>query len=88
MTRIVISNTIDQAMMEMKDRKKLEIDEVMNGSKMREKLSVEDLMRLFGKVKEDENGVPFIFTDEPNDPHLRQANVESDDEMGFMGNEE
>jgi hypothetical protein len=86
--KLVVKNTIDQAMMAVKERKQIEIDEVMSNSKMKEKLTVEDLMRLFGKVEEDEDGKPFIFADEPEDAHLRLANVDDEDEMGFMGNEE
>ena len=92
MTRFVVKNTIDCAMMAMKERKQIEIDEVMNSSKMREKLSVEDLMRLFGKVGEDDEGKPFIFADGPNgydeDEHLRVPRPDEDDEERFMGNEE
>lgn len=86
--KLVVKNTIDQAMMAVKERKQIEIDDVMNSNRMKEKLTVEDLMRLFGKVEEDEEGKPFIFADEPDDAHLRLTNVDDEDEMGFMGNEE
>jgi SNF2 family DNA or RNA helicase len=88
LVKLVVKNTIDQAMMAVKERKQIEIDDCMNSSKMKEKLNVEDLLRLFGKVEEDEEGVPFIFADEPEDEHLRLANVDDEDEMGFMGNDE
>lgn len=88
MTRIVISNTIDQAMMELKERKKVEIDEVMNSSRMRDKLTVDDLLRLFGRVGSDEQGNPFIFAEETSDDHLRHAERDDNDEADFMGNDE
>ena len=87
LVKLVVKNTIDQAMVAVKDRKQIEIDDCMDSSKMKEKLTVEDLMRLFGRVEEDEEGVPFIFADEPEDEHLRLANVDDEDEMGFMGND-
>ena len=42
MTRFVVKNTIDAAMMATKDRKQVEIDKAMNSSS-KERLSVEDL---------------------------------------------
>lgn len=55
------------------------------------KVDVKELMRLFGKVEEDEDGRPFIFAEgtdryDENDPH-RLAEDDENDEMGFMGNE-
>lgn len=75
-------------------RKDQDIDAVMNDEKRKEALNVEDLMRLFGEVREDEGGKPFIFAQEPEEfdggdqEHLRVAAVDSDDEEAFMGNEE
>lgn len=63
MTRFVVENTIDAAMMEMKERKELEIDTVMENPRLKEKLSVEELMRMFGEVRTDEGGRPFIFAE-------------------------
>ena len=94
MTRFVVKNTIDAAMMAMKERKQIEIDEVMDDSKRKEKLSVDDLMRLFGPVDKDSEGKPFIFAEgadqyDDGDPeHMRLPNVDSDDEEQMMGNEE
>lgn len=63
----------------------------MNDSKRKETLSVQDLMRLFGEVREDGEGKPFIFAQEPDadegKEHLRYARADSDDEEVFMGNE-
>lgn len=89
MTRLVVKNTIDAALVAIKERKQMEIDEVMDDSKRREKLSVHDLLRLFGPVGEDEEGKPFIFADgndEGGPEHLRLANIDEDDEEQRMGN--
>lgn len=74
--------------MATKDRKQVDIDAVMQS---KGKLDVRDLMRLFGKVGDDEEGHPFIFAEgadryDENDP-TRLAEDDEDDEMGFMGNE-
>jgi hypothetical protein len=80
MTRLVIKNTIDQSMMDLKERKRVEIDEVMSSNKLKDKLSVRDLMGLFNPVAEDEEGVPFIFADEElGEPSGLNAD---DEEMG------
>lgn len=63
MTRFVVENTIDAAMMEMKERKEMEIDTVMENPRLKEKLTVEELMRMFGEVRTDEGGRPFIFAE-------------------------
>lgn len=89
MTRFVVKNTIDAAMMQMKERKQVEIDEVMDDSKRNEKLTVEDLMRLFGNVGQDGEGRSFIFAEgDDEDEHLRLPNIDSEDEEQMMGNEE
>jgi hypothetical protein len=80
MTRLVIKNTIDQSMMDLKERKRVEIDEVMSSERLKDKLSVQDLMSLFNPVAMDEEGVPFIFADEElGDPSGLNAD---DEEMG------
>jgi SNF2 family DNA or RNA helicase len=89
LTRFVCRNSIDEAMMQVKERKQIEIDELMNNSKLREKLTVQDLMRLFGKVEEDEDGKPFIFADERSDDGIpRLADLDEDNEFGFMNSDE
>ena len=88
LTRFVCRNTIDEAMMQVKERKQIEIDELMNNSKLREKLTVEDLMRLFGKVEEDEEGRPFIFADARSDDGIPRADGDDDNEFGFMNTDE
>lgn len=68
-------------------RKEKEIKAVMDDQKRKEVLDVNDLMRLFGEVGEDEEGVPFIYTQSDGDEHLRRPNRDSDDEAGYMGND-
>lgn len=65
----------------------------MNDDRRKESLTVTDLMRLFGPVKEGEDGKPFIFAQgadniDEGEEHLRFAQEDSDDEEAFMGNEE
>lgn len=87
MLRLIVKNTIDTAMMAMKQRKQMEIDEIMEMKK--DSISVHDLLRLFGNVGEDSEGRPFIFADEDDEPeHLRLPAIDEEDEMQFMGNEE
>jgi SNF2 family DNA or RNA helicase len=69
--RFVVKNSIDAALMSIKERKQLEIDEIMDSAKLKEKLSVKELMSLFGEVGEDEEGRAFIFADEDENEHLR-----------------
>ena len=75
--------------MQVKERKQIEIDELMNNSKLREKLNIQDLMRLFGKVEEDEEGKPFIFADERSDDGFpRLADLDVDNEFRFMNSDD
>ena len=94
MTRLVIKGSIDAALMQMKDRKQIEIDEVMQDAKRHDKLTVHDLMRLFGDLGEDSEGKPFIFAEEAEGygggdiEHPKLINTDREDEEMFMGNEE
>ena len=45
MLRLCVQNSIDEHLMDMKERKNEEIDAVMDPSKLQEKLEVKDLMR-------------------------------------------
>ena len=88
MTRLVVRNSIDEAMMAIKERKKIEIDQVMSSAKLHERLSVEDLMRLFGnEVGEDEEGRPFIYADGDGNQRPRVAEDETAGDEGYMGDE-
>lgn len=61
MTRLVVKNTIDEAILALQDSKQISIDDAMDESKRKEKISTNELMRLFGKVVADDKGRPFIF---------------------------
>lgn len=88
--RLVVRNSIDEAIFALQQTKQESIDIAIDGER-KEKLSITELMRLFGKVHEDDNGRPFIFAhdeesdDEDNDstnhpaPH-RAAERTSDEE--------
>ncbi|EME40686.1 hypothetical protein DOTSEDRAFT_177817 [Dothistroma septosporum NZE10] len=87
MTRFVIRNSIDAAMMAVKDRKQVEIDAVMENSS-KQSLSVNDLMRLFGnKVGEDNDGRPFIFPDAEDDEEWLHREDDEENEDNDMGND-
>ncbi|KAK0316053.1 hypothetical protein LTR82_012346 [Friedmanniomyces endolithicus] len=83
-TKFVVKNTIDSAMMVMKERKQVVIDEAMSDSRKRD-LSVKELMKLFGPVDEDDEGNPFIFAEEDgSEEHLRVPNLDENDEEQDM----
>ncbi|EME78733.1 uncharacterized protein MYCFIDRAFT_78429 [Pseudocercospora fijiensis CIRAD86] len=88
MTRFVVENSIDSAMMAMKERKEREIDEVMENPRLREHLSVEELLGLFGDVGRGEGGRAFVFAKETegDGDGERFLEVEGEGEGG-MGNE-
>lgn len=48
--RLVVKNSIEQNMMNIKRRKDAEIDAAMRGSDEQRPLGIEDLVRLFGEV--------------------------------------
>ncbi|KAK5748859.1 hypothetical protein LTS12_021097 [Elasticomyces elasticus] len=88
--RMVVKNTVDAAMMDMKERKQIEIDGAMDDSKGRD-LPVSELLRLFGDVGEDAEGKPFIWAQDDgagNQEHLRMPNLDMDDEARVMADEE
>ncbi|KAK6392827.1 hypothetical protein LTR65_002908 [Meristemomyces frigidus] len=86
MTRFVVKNTIDAAMMAMKERKQIDIDEVMDDGKRKHAPDVHDLMRLFGATGIDGDGRPFIFA-EGGDQYDGLVDDDEEDEEHFMGNE-
>ncbi|PIA88970.1 DNA repair protein RAD5 [Cercospora beticola] len=88
MTRFVVENTIDAAMMALKEKKEKEIDEVMENPRLKEKLTVEELLRMFGEVRHDEGGQPFIFAEgvENEEDHDR-FREEDDENEEFIVNE-
>ncbi|KAK5160796.1 hypothetical protein LTS14_001809 [Recurvomyces mirabilis] len=86
---LVVKNTIDAAMVAMKERKQVEIDEIMEDPKRNERPTSAQLMKLFGPVGE-EDGHPFIFPngEDEDNAHLRVPNVDKEDETRELGNEE
>jgi hypothetical protein len=65
LTRFCVKNSVDERLIEMQERKEKEIDSVMKedaGAKA-SKMGIRDLMRLFGNIRDDEEGRPFIMTD-------------------------
>lgn len=60
MVRLVVRNTIDEAIFALQATKQEAIDAAMDGERD-ETVTIAELMRPFGRVHEDENGRPFIF---------------------------
>ncbi|RMY70605.1 hypothetical protein D0863_05687 [Hortaea werneckii] len=87
MVRFVVSNTIDSAMMAMKERKTEEIDQVMEEARKKDIPDVSELLRLFGEVGEDDEGHAFIFVDDPKENEARHAESEEENEEGVLANE-
>ena len=56
MLHLGISNTIDERMEAIKKDKQLKIDAMVDENEVRKRLSVQDMLRLFGKVEQDEEG--------------------------------
>lgn len=66
----------------------------MENPRLKERLSVEELMEMFGDVRQDGNGKPFIIADVDEDDedgegmeeHFRYRGGDDDEDDG-MGNE-
>ena len=91
MARLVIKGSIDEAIYSLQGMKQFSIDQALDDSQRKERLGINELMRLFGQVREDDEGRPFIFAhedefDDKDDdsshstPPPRAANHASDDE--------
>jgi hypothetical protein len=98
MARLVIKGSIDEAIYALQGSKQEAIDAALDDSQRKERLSINDLMRLFGQVREDDQGNPFIFAheDELDDkddnssqftPPPRAAEHASDEEGDGMDDE-
>lgn len=68
LTRICVKNTVDEWLIDMQERKQKEIDSVMKEDipTRAGKMKVKDVMQLFGRVADDENGRPYILVDDPD----------------------
>lgn len=73
MTRLVVKNTIDEAIMALQESKQVDIDAAMDESRRKEKISPAELLRLFGKVTKDETGRPFVFAHRDGDEEERKV---------------
>lgn len=81
MTRFAVRNTVDEAMINMQERKEEEIDEVINDVKGRRdnRLPMIEMLRLFGETREDTLGRPFILVD--NIAEATHVDPDSDEEL-------
>lgn len=88
MTRILVRNSIDEAIMALQDKKELSIDAVMELGR-EEKVSLPELMQLFGKVVHDKSGRPYIFAEgevnEADDENTRPPGYAADCESDAEG---
>ncbi|KAM0717592.1 hypothetical protein Q7P37_007444 [Cladosporium fusiforme] len=73
MARLVVRNSIDEAIVALQDSKQIDIDAAMDESRRKEKLSNEELMGLFGTVTKDDQGRPFVHAHQPHDDDEREG---------------
>ncbi|OJD35651.1 dna repair protein rad5 [Diplodia corticola] len=79
MTRFAVAGTIDEKLINMQVAKQEQIDRVMGDSgEPRENLTMHQMMRLFGPVKEDEQGRSFVIVEDRET--LPRFNADSEDE--------
>lgn len=87
LSRLVVKNTIDEAIMALQESKQIDIDAAMEESRKTSKLNPEELLGLFGKVTKDDKGRPFVFAHHGDDEgqeaqRLQPAPEHSSDEEG------
>jgi len=86
MTRLIAADTVDDEMVLMQQKKDKEINGVMVNEKLKGKLTFTELMGLFGKVGEDEQGRSFILVEEDKNKKSRVERFgEEDEEGGYLG---
>ncbi|QIW99175.1 hypothetical protein AMS68_004693 [Peltaster fructicola] len=90
LTRLVVKGTIDEDMMNLKNRKLQEINPVLEDERAT-KPTLKELVRLFGSADENGDGTEFIFPGIRDafaeDDHLRVIDYDSEDEYREMGND-
>lgn len=80
LTRLAVQKTIDSALIDMQERKKNEIADVMEGTgKSREKITMRELLELFGPVREDGKGTPYIVIENEKDTNPNPIDDEEDE---------
>ena len=62
--RMVVNDSVDQKLLKMQKRKSDECGKAMDNRDTLFKMSVEDLMGIFGDVRHDQTGTPFIYSQE------------------------
>lgn len=87
--RLVVKNTIDEAIIALQRSKQITIDAALDDSKRKEKVNTKELIGLFGRVVQDKHGKPFVFAHEDDDENADRvppppAERESDDEGDGM----
>jgi len=85
MTRLIAADTVDVQMVQMQQKKDTEINRVMVSEKLKRKLTLTELMGLFGKVGEDEQGRSFILVEEEKGSKRRVERFGDEDDDGGGG---
>jgi len=81
MERLVVKNSIDEAIIALQRTKQITIDQAIDANK-KDKVSTKELLSIFGRVGK-KDGKPFIFAAEDGKesrPPPRAADRESDEE--------
>ena len=60
----MVRDTVDEKLLIMQRRKKEEVDSAIDNRTLLQQLTTEDLLSLFGPVKHNEAGQPFIVVDD------------------------
>ena len=78
-TRFVVKNTIDEKLEELQKEKDAAIFTAIDDSRMLRTFSVKNLMRLFGPVRHEEDGKPFILVNDDGDGDRTGLELSADD---------
>ena len=63
--KVIASNTVDEKLEETQEKKERELEDAMGTDESRmAKMSISQLMRLFGPVQADADGIELIMLDE------------------------
>ena len=62
--RFMLKGTVDERLIQLQERKTKLIGRALGDTETLKECTAEDLMGLFGTVERDENGKPFIVTDD------------------------
>ena len=78
-TRFVVKNSIDEKLEKLQKEKDAAIFTAIDDSRMLRTLSVKNLMRLFGPVRHEEDGKPFILVNDDGDGDRTDLELSAND---------